>query len=253
MCIRDRVSTQSTGADCHPAMLGVLRRRACSGTGIVRHLCSSSDPLAAITHATASLSSFSARLQAMSHTAQSPNFKHTILHCRDAELSEFHSAESVSARASLLPVAEGLEKEMHGMATDFVETVAPSMATAMKLCQDAPCGGVSWVLAEHSTTPPEQDGIQGMETPCGKLHLASVDFVKLAHSTRTEAELACRAACFLRMATEHNAPLAVVRTRKEGQRAMAKRFSSEKVPTPWLRTQEEYDTMIEALGGSAEG
>ena len=53
--------------------------------------------------------------------------------------------------------------------------------------------------------------VQAEDTPCGRLNAANAAFMELTYHTRAEVALGARAACLLRLAAEHDAPLAVVR------------------------------------------
>lgn len=230
-------------------MLHLALRRAtgCQRQGAARLLCSSStspplppNPLEVISSATASLESFSARLTAVGKVAGSDEFRETvILGCRDADDAYFADENNRRRRDKMLPVAEELEQEMKAMAEEFVSSVSPKMSAAAQVCQQTPCGGMSF-LAEKD----EWDGakIDGKDTPCGKLFAASQDFMELMKATRPDVELGSRAACFLRLARDHQAPIAsVIAQGPQMKAAVVKTFNTEKVATPWLRPETEDD------------
>jgi len=78
----------------------------------------------------------------------------------------------------------------------------------------------------------------------GQLAAANSDFIGLTLETRPDAELASRAASFLRMAKKHEMPLIALRESEEGRRAISETMTREKVPTPWLRTEAEYERYL---------
>lgn len=200
------------------------------------------DPLQTIQSASDTLSSFADRLRDLSSEIRKPvtlpsgqvvNLKDIVLHSRDADAESFGAPAATSARSFVLPIAEQIERDMRSMAEDYTG-LANHMARATVLCQDTPCGGASWDLEE------EAKGVARMDTPCGRLQKSSIEFAELTHETREDVALGSRAACLLRMAEDHGAPLAAVRQTKEGKEAMGREFAREKVPTPWVRTKEEY-------------
>ena len=212
---------------------------------------SASSPDKLLVEATTQLVVFSSRLRAMQEVTRQTGFREVILGSRDDDAETFLKKESEHGRSELLPIAIELEAEMTAMATQFSTILAPAMSVAHKLCQDTPCGGMTWRMASG-----DWDGttVQGKDTPCGKLHQATTDFVKLTFETRADAELGSRAACFLRMARLHNAPIGVVaRGGGEGSAAIKQAYNEQKVPTPWLRSDEEYQKYmqdaVEAEGG----
>jgi len=214
------------------------------------------DPLQTIRSASDALSSFSARLRDLSSEISKPvtlpsgqivTLKDIVLHSRDADEESFGAPAAVSARATVLPLAEKIEKDMKSIAEDYGGPVAFRMASATKVCQYTPCGGASWELEEEAKGKGgEGKGSGGtlhmtrMDTPCGRLHKSSIKFVELTHETREDVALGSRAACLLRMAEEHGVPLASVRKTEEGRKAMGREFAKNKVPTPWVRSDEEY-------------
>jgi len=213
------------------------------------------DPLGTINSATASIQAFTSRLSDLSETigrdvklssGQSVTLRDIVLHSRDATVTDFASPAAVSARAEVQSLAAEVEDEMKSMAQDFMADVAPLMSRAASICQETPCGGATWVMAEEgrfSTGQSVEEEFSGKDTPCGRLEVASQEFVELTHQTREEVALGSRAALLLRMAKEHNAPLVEVRKTREGKEAMAERFGAEMIPTPWIRPKEEYEQM----------
>lgn len=63
----------------------------------------------------------------------------------------------------------------------------------------------------------------------GQLAAANSNFIGLTLETRPDAELASRAASFLRMANEHDMPLISLRESAEGRRAISETMAREKV------------------------
>ena len=63
----------------------------------------------------------------------------------------------------------------------------------------------------------------------GQLAAANSDFIGLTLETRPDAELASRAASFLRMAKKHEMPLIALRESEEGRRAISETMTREKV------------------------
>lgn len=210
------------------------------------------DPLQTIRSASDALSSFATRLRDLSSEIRKPvtlpsgqvvTLKDIVLHSRDADAESFGAQAAASARSSVLPLAEKIERDMRSMAEDYSGPVATRMARATAICQDTPCGGASWELEEEAKEAVEGGGtlhVTRMDTPCGRLHKSSIKFVELTHETREDIALGSRAACLLRMAEEHGAPLAAVRKKEDGRKAMGQKFAKEKVHTPWVRTEEEY-------------
>jgi hypothetical protein len=185
------------------------------------------------------LEAFSSRLRGVAAVTQAAGFKDAVLSARDAPLAVFSSPSNRAARADVLPIALELESEMRDMATQFAESMGPTMSEAMKVCQETPCGGLTWLMDGSDWA--DGAAVGGSDTPCGVLNQASIDFVMLTLETRPDSELGSRAACFLRMAAEHDEPLAELNKTEDGRRMMHETFLAEKVVTPWLRSDEQYE------------
>jgi hypothetical protein len=220
------------------------------------------NPLEVIHSATESLQSFTTRLAALSDTIQRGitlpsgqvvTMKDIVLHSRDAEPDEFHAPAAQDARTTVVPIAETLEKELYEMALGYESSIFQQMNRATLICKDAPCGGATWEVDFDSSTTIK---VEGKDTPCGRLHNASVAFLELSFETKPQVALASRAAVLLRIAREFNAPL--VKIQKMGgdeQKKMQEMFAAEMVRTPWIRSEEEYRQYFqikEEMGGSTK-
>mmetsp|Transcript_33436 Transcript_33436/g.77255 ORF Transcript_33436/g.77255 Transcript_33436/m.77255 type:complete len:262 (+) Transcript_33436:91-876(+) len=203
-------------------------------------------PRAQVAEALARLESFSERLCKMRNVVRTGVFKEVVMSCRDADVDTFHHVKMKNARANLLPLATELEREMADMAKEFSTGLAPKMHEAGQVCQTTPCGGVSWLVADGEVDVSVEGNVHldGKNTPCGQLAAANSDFIGLTLETRPDAELASRAASFLRMAKKHEMPLIALRESEEGRRAISETMTREKVPTPWLRTEAEYERYL---------
>lgn len=212
---------------------------------------STENPLAVIQGALQSLDDASSQLTAISETIQAPlllnsgqqvTFRDIILHTRDAHPNDFHSRAAVEARAQVAPIAESIEKELKQLSSSYIEKVMPQMEQATRICQETPCGGASWE-ADFSASKK----VSVKDTPCGRLSTASVDFLKHTYDTKADVILASRAALIMRLAIEFNAPLTLIRNdgEEEQKSRIQNVFREELVPTPWLRTDEEYKQFFE--------
>jgi len=241
---------------CHlPGRTTMLSRHILSALHPRRLLSSSSDaaaganPLGTINNATDAIQIFTTRLKDLSATitqevklksGQSVTLRDIVLHSRDSSPSDFSSFAAVSARKEIEPLATQVEEEMSNMAQVFMADVTPMMAKAASICQETPCGGITWELENEGKFDKNIEVERsGSDTPCGRLEVASQKFVELTHSSREEIALGARAAVLLRMAQEHNAPLIEVNRTQEGKDKMAKRFREEIIPTPWIRPKQE--------------
>lgn len=183
--------------------------------------------------------------------------KDIVLHSRDAEPAEFRTPEAHDARTTVFPIAETLERELQEMARVYECHIYPQMNRATLICKDAPCGGATWqVDFDSSATTSSRITVEGKDTPCGRLHNASVAFLELSFETKPQVALASRAAVLLRMAQEFNAPLVEIQTKGgDEQKKMQQMFAAEMVPTPWIRSEEEYRhyyQIKEEMGGSTK-
>jgi hypothetical protein len=208
---------------------------------------STDNPLEVINCATESLQSFTERLVELSDTIKSaialPSgqvviMKDIVLHSRDAEPSAFHTPAAQDARATVLPIAETVEKEMKDMASVYESSILKQMEKATLICKDTPCGGATWEVDFNSAARIQ---VEGKDTPCGRLHNTSVAFLGVSFATKTQVALGSRAAVLLRIAKEFNASLAELQ-KKDGEekKKMKEIFAAERVHTPWIRTEEEY-------------
>jgi hypothetical protein len=224
---------------------------------------STDSPLEVINSATESLQSFTARLTELSDTINSDitlpsgqvvTMKDIVLHSRDAEPSAFYAPAAQDARATVLPIAEIVEKEMKDMASMYETNILKQMAKATRICKDTPCGGATWEVDFNSSSARIQ--VEGKDTPCGRLHNASVAFLEVSFETKTQVALGSRAAVLLRMAKEFDAPLAELQKKNgEEMKKMKEIFAAERVHTPWIRTDEEYRQYYqikEEMGGSTK-
>jgi hypothetical protein len=209
------------------------------------------NPLDVINGATDALDQFSTRLRQLSDTVlkditlpsgQVVTLKDIVLHSRDAGVFQFQSSAAETARSTVFPTGESVETELKEMADSYASDVMPQMEQATMICKETPCGGSTWEIDFSSATGTKMR-VEGSETPCGRLHNASLAFLELTYETREQVTLGSRAALILRLAEELGSPLSEVR--KSGDGAQKQRiqqvFSEEKVPTPWMRSPEEYE------------
>jgi hypothetical protein len=212
------------------------------------------NPLEVINGATDALGQFSTRLCHLSDTVskeitlpsgQVVTLKDIVMHSRDADLIAFQSSVAKTARSTVFPTAESIETELQQMAHIYVSDVMPLMEQATLICKETPCGGATWqVDFSSATTTGSKIHVPASETPCGRLHAASLAFLELTYDTREQVTLGSRAALILRLAEELGLPLTEIR--KSGavgqrkQKRIQQVFSQEKIPTPWMRSPEEY-------------
>lgn len=209
-------------------------------------------PLSVINGAIASLDDASGQLNAIYDTIQAPitlpttnqqvSFKDLILHSRDAHPNDFHSPAALSARTLVLPIAESLETNLKNLSHYYTTQVTPSMEQATRSCLETPCGGASWEEVDSN-----EDEELIVDTPCERLQAASMDFLKLTFKTKNEMILASRAALIVRLAMELNAPLTLIQKGddEEAKNKIQQVFQEQVVPTPWLRSEEEYKQLLE--------
>jgi hypothetical protein len=220
-----------------------LRRQLPSGRKLIaRYLCATENPQQLLNEATTLLSSFSDKLQKMSEVVRKDPFKEIVMSCRDADVKTFK--EMASYRDQMLPIALELEQNMQEMSTTYTESIVPKMAAATQVCRETPDGGISWLVASGEIELTGNERFVSDDTPCGKFAKKSADFMGLTLETRQDAELGARAACFLRLAKLLNDPLVEVQKRKGGGRTIATAFQKEKVNTPWIRSDEEYQHYV---------
>ena len=211
-------------------------------------------PLSVIQGAIDSLKDASSQLTAISDKIQDPlmlqsgqqvTFKDLVLHTRDSHPNDFHSPAAVHARSMVLPIAESLETSLKSLSQQYTTQIAPQMEHATRICQETPCGGASW---EVDFSVPETLRVEGMDTPCGRLQTASMEFSKHTYKTKQDVILASRAALIMRLAMELNAPLTLIHQEGEDEQKTSRirvGFQEQVVPTPWLRTEEEYKQLFE--------
>jgi len=235
----------------------LFRRQLYSTASIVSRAHNSSSgsesPLTVIQTAISSLDDASTQLNAISDKIQSPltlssgqqvTFKDIVLHSRDAHPNDFHTRAAKDARALVLPIAESIETDLQKFSTEYTTQLFSQMEQATRICQETPCGGASW---EVDFSVPEQVRVEGMDTPCGRLQTASMAFLKATFTTKQNVILGSRAALIMRLACELNAPLTLIRQEGDDQQKamIGKRFQEQVVPTPWLRSEEDYKQLLE--------
>lgn len=256
-CFFTLLTMASLVASCRVLL---LRRQVYAASIRTRTLSSSSSatdekdsPLTVIQTAIASLQDASTTLNAIRDTIQAPltlnsgqevTFKDIVLHSRDAHPNDFHSRAAKDARATVLPIAESIETDLKQLSLQYTTEIAPRMAQATRICQETPCGGASW---EVDFSIPEKVRVEGMDTPCGRLQAASLDFLKLTYTTKQDVILGSRAALIMRLSMELNAPLTLIRQGddEEQKNKIARVFREQVIPTPWLRSEEEYKQFFE--------
>jgi len=183
-----------------------------------------------------------------------PNFskevtlKDIVLHSRDASPEAFHQDVAVEARAQVLVVAEEIESELKGFGEHFTIQLKPVMDSAAMMCKELDCGGASLDVEKIQKAMEQQgdeSGLLNLEkeiTPCEKFTNATLDFLQTTYETKEQVALGSRSALILRLAQEFNDPLATVRNDNdnEGAKKMSQVFAEQVVPTPWVKSNEEY-------------
>lgn len=132
------------------------------------------------------------------------------------------------------------------------------VVTATEICRKTPCGGASWKLnletlkSNPTRTVSEKTGnehvsLDGMDSPCGQLQTASLDFLKTTHATQAQVTMASRALLIIQLAVDMNKPLRHIREHgsKEDNQRIRNTFESQVVPTLWLRSEKEYLQLLE--------
>eukprot|EP00934_Nitzschia_sp_Nitz4_P004124 Nitzschia sp. Nitz4//scaffold63_size106090//93394//94239//NITZ4_004413-RA/size106090-processed-gene-0.155-mRNA-1//-1//CDS//3329556044//4114//frame0 len=228
-------------------------------------------PLELVQTAMDALSDFSERLRTV---AKSVDHRHTVseqgrpisvaeitLHSRDCSVEEFGSPAARSARDILLGEAKTVEASMKELVELYMKDVGPKMAQASKACQETPCGGASWELdmeslIEKATKQGNEEtpdgnqtvNLSGLEgTPCGRLQMASLNFIEATMETKPQMMMAARARFLLELAMEFDTPLKEVRqngTKEQNQKIMDT-FEAQVVPTPWIPSDEEYANLMQ--------
>jgi hypothetical protein len=158
-----------------------------------------------------------------------------------------------------LETAQVVEKELHELAELYTTSIAKQMEEATQICQETPCGGASWELDMESltnnpsATTPTQGGnqmvdLEGMNnTPCGRLQMASMAFLETTYITKPQVVMGSRAHLLLKLAIEFNLPLREIRDSgtKEQNQKIRETFETQVVQTPWLRSDEEYEQLLQ--------
>lgn len=129
---------------------------------------------------------------------------------------------------------------------------------ATRICQETPCGGASWemdleALQKNPTkTVSDETGNQhvkldGMDSPCGKLQLASFNFLKTTYETKPQVLMGSRALLILQLSIEFNLPLRSIKESgtKEQNQQIKETFETQVIQTPWLRTEKEYKQLLQ--------
>eukprot|EP00980_Cylindrotheca_fusiformis_P022594 scaffold9485_cov107-Cylindrotheca_fusiformis.AAC.1 len=156
-----------------------------------------------------------------------------------------------------METALATEKELRSLA-GLYPTLSKQMANATKICQETPCGGVSWILDLEALqnnpnrkvseeTGNQHVSLDGMESPCGQLHQASLSFLQQTFHSKDQAIMGSRALLILQLAMDLNRPLQYIRqhgTKEENQKIRLT-FENQVVPTPWIRTDEEYQQLLQ--------
>jgi hypothetical protein len=191
-------------------------------------------------------------------TSQKVKLAGVVLHSRDADKDTFLHSSARSARATVLDTAEVVEKELHELADLYTTSIAKQMEEATHICQATPCGGASWeldmesLLTNNMSAAPTQGGnqkvdLEGMNTPCGRLQMASMKFLETTYTTKPQVVMGSRAHLLLKLAIEFNLPLQEIRNSgtKEQNQKIRNTFETQLVPTPWLRSDEEYQHLLQ--------
>ncbi|CAJ1953914.1 unnamed protein product [Cylindrotheca closterium] len=232
---------------------------------------SSDNPLTQIESAIDSLNDFSARLLSLSELVDKKHvwinettglventaltLPQVVLHSRDSNLKEFQKGSE--ARALVMETALATNRELRSLAVAY-ESLSKDMEAATQICRETPCGGASWKLdleelqknptrTVSETTGNEHVSLDGMDSPCGQLQKASMEFLKTSHTTKPQVTMASRALLILQLAMDMNKPLRHVREHgtKEDNQRIRYTFESQVVPTLWLRSEEEYQQLLE--------
>lgn len=204
--------------------------------------------------------------------AKSLSLAEIALHSRDASWNEFHSPLAITARERLLVQAQDVETQLRSMVDWYLQTVQAQMEESTKLCHETPCGGATWELDwnrlqhqaaqaqtpndnQHVVVPSSSQGnqtvvLQGEHgtldgTPCGRLQVKSMEFLETTRQTKPQILMASRARILLALAMEFNAPLQEIRKNGslEQKQLIQSTFQSQVVPTPWIRSEEEYQAL----------
>jgi hypothetical protein len=217
----------------------------------------SENPLETVNNATEALKDAATKLESISKniektftlpaTGKEVTLRDIVLHSRDSQPDDFHFQHAVEARNIALPIAETVETDLKNFLQFYAEKVQPGLQRAKPICEEMPCGGATWevesiqeMAKDIKKTAPVGETSVNVTTPCGRLLQASLDFVQATYDTRLNVTLGSRGALILRLAKDVDAPLASVRQDKEKRDQMGRAFAEQVVPTPWIRSEEEY-------------
>ena len=225
------------------------------------------NPLEKIQDAIDSLNNFRARLVRLSElvdkehtvpvTFQKVRLGDIVLHSRDANKEAFLHPIANAARKTVLETAQQVETELRELSGLYTSQVSTQIHQATVLCQETPCGGVTWELDMESLTKdpsatPTRGGNQkvdlaGMDTPCGRLQMASMGFLQTTYETKPQIVMGSRAHLILKLAMDFNLPLREIKSSgtKEQNQKIRTTFQADVVPTPWLRSDEEYAQLLQ--------
>jgi hypothetical protein len=89
--------------------------------------------------------------------------------------------------------------------------------------------------------------LDGMDSPCGQLQSASMNFLRTTFDTKSQVTMGSRALLMLQLAIDFNRPLRYIREHgtKEQNQIIRQTFESQVVPTPWVRTDDEYQHLLQ--------
>jgi hypothetical protein len=224
-----------------------------------------------------SLRDFAAKLRDVAvridqpHAVQTPlrtiqvSIAEAALHSRDATMDDFSTLLAETTRERLLQEAKKIEVSLAVLAEEYVTTIQPQMERATILCQETPCGGATWELdisslqeraKEQGTFLGNGSGNQRVtlggiqDTPCGRLQVQSMSFLETTWHTKQQALMASRCRILIELAVELRAPLRHIRTHgtAEQNQMIRSRFQAEVIPTPWIRTDLEYEELLNLKG-----
>ena len=210
------------------------------------------NPLQVITGAIDALQDFSQQLQDISETidtkfeipdsGQAVTLSDIVLHSRDASPEEFGKAVATAARQQALQVAEPIETQLKNLNQVYLKEILPNMELATKICQETPCGGATWEV-DFASSVDSKVRVEGNDTPCGRLHTANLQFLEATFRTKPQITLGSRAALILRLAEELQQPLSTIRASgsEEQNNSIRTTFQTQNVPTPWIRSEAEYE------------
>ena len=218
------------------------------------------NPLQVVNEAIGTLATFSDQLRQLSATIRSDvtlpstgqvvTLKDIVIHSRDSDPADFAKPAAAEARRHLLQtVAEPVESELQEMVKSYQNHLLPKMEKSAQICQASNCGGATWEMDLGNATESQTIRLEGKETPCWRLHEANLAFLEMTYDTKQDMILGSRAALLLRLSCELNLPLTTIRNDKEAYSEQNQRiktvFSQAVVPTPWIRSDEQYKQFFE--------